>query len=62
MDATVDEMMADYWAHYYADNPNAQEEVVDDDFNFEEELARIEAEAEAKGPLPKNVNDWEELP
>lgn len=55
-------MMADYWAHYYADNPNAQEEVVDDDFNFEEELARIEAEAEAKGPLPKNVNDWEELP
>lgn len=47
-------MLSDYWAHYYADNPKAQDEVVDDDFNLEEELARLEASAES-------ADDWEEL-
>lgn len=54
LDATPQEMLSDYWAHYYFDNPNAQDEVVDDDFNLDDELARIEMEAES-------VDDWEDV-
>lgn len=38
--------MTDFWAHHYFENPKAQEEVEDDDFNLEDEMARAEAEAE----------------
>lgn len=48
--------MTDYWAHHYFDNPKAREVVEDEDFNIEEELARIEAE-EAGG----NTDEWEDL-
>lgn len=47
-------MMTDYWAHHYFDNPKAQDEVEDEDFNLEAELARIEAEAEG-------ITDWEDM-
>lgn len=53
LDATTDEMFSDYWAHYYADNPKAHDEVADDDFNLEDELARIE--------LEDSADEWEEL-
>lgn len=47
-------MMTDYWAHHYFDNPKAQEEVEDEDFNLEAKMAEIEAEAEG-------TTDWETL-
>lgn len=50
LDATVEEMMTDYWAHHYYDNPKALEEVEDEDFNLDDEIARIEAEAENDDP------------
>lgn len=48
-------MLSDYWAHHYYDNPNAQDEIVDESFNLDDELERLELEAQA-------VDDWEELP
>lgn len=50
LDATVEEMMTDYWAHHYYDNPKAREEVEDEDFSLEAEIARMEAEAENDDP------------
>lgn len=55
LDTSVEDMYTDYWAHYYADNPDAKDKVVeDDDFNLEEEMALIDAEAEA-------ADDWEDV-
>jgi hypothetical protein len=54
-------MMTDYWAHYYFDNPKAQEEVEDDDFNLADEIARAEAEAdEQESVLPNDFVDVNE--
>ena len=57
LDVTVEEMMSDYWAHHFADNPKALEEFVDEDFNQEAILAQWAAEEEAAG----NVTDWEDV-
>lgn len=47
---TVEEMLSDYWAHHYFDNPNAdQEEFENPDF-----------EEDVKAMLG-NEDDWEEL-
>lgn len=61
LSASVDEMLADYWAYHYADNPNAQDEVVDDDFDLQAELARIEAEGEAELAAALAADDFEEI-
>ncbi len=56
LDATVEEMMTDYWAHHFYENPKARDEVEDEDFDFAQELARIEAEGEQNDP-----GDWEDV-
>lgn len=51
LDMTAEDMYIDYWAHYYANNPEAKDKIVeDDDFDLEQEIALAEAEA-----------DWEDL-
>lgn len=52
LDATIDEMMADYFAHTFFDDPKAAEEVVDEDFDPDDVARLIGAE------LP---DDMEEL-
>ncbi len=50
--------MTDYWAHTYYDDPDkANREVVDDDFDVNQLLAEINAEAE----LEENPDDWEDV-
>lgn len=61
LDATLDEMAADYWAHLYADDPKAaDEEAIDDDFSVDDELARIDAEAAALDEVA-GIDDWEPI-
>lgn len=42
LDCTLDEMMTDYWAHHFFDDPKAGDEVEDEDFDLDAELARLE--------------------
>lgn len=44
-------MLTDYWAHYYFDNPKAKDEIEDDEFDLEAELAKLE----------ENPDEWETL-
>lgn len=46
--------MADYWAHTFAEDPKAAEEVEDEDFNPDEVASLI-------GAPPPEPNDWEDL-
>ncbi len=60
LDLTVEDMMTEFYAHLYADDPNkANTEVIDDDFDLEAELEQINAEAEQE--LSDDPDDWEEL-
>jgi hypothetical protein len=66
LDATLEEMMTDLWAHNHFENPKAAEEYEDDDFDMEAELAAIEAEADAKAEAQaaaalNNEADWEDV-
>lgn len=54
-------MMTDYWAHHYFDNPKAAEEVEDEDFNMEEEMARLEREAAEQEGEIVIPDDFEEV-
>jgi hypothetical protein len=47
-------MLVDFWAWKYHEDPKAADEIVDDDFSVEAELARLDAEA-------GEVNDWEHI-
>ena len=58
LDATLEEMNADYWAHYYFDNPKAKDEIEDEDFNLEDELQKIEDEDSLDDA---DVDDWESV-
>lgn len=51
-------MNADYWAHYYFDNPKAKDEIEDEDFNLEDELQKIEDEDSLDDA---DVDDWESV-
>lgn len=51
MDCTLEEMLTDYWAHTFFEDPKAAEEVEDDEFDLEAELAKLE----------KNPEEWESL-
>ncbi len=53
LDATIEEMLVDLFAHHYADNPNV-DEVADDDFDMAAELAKADAEADG---LPDDFED-----
>lgn len=52
LDTTVDEMMADFWAHTFHDDPKAAEEIEDEDFDPSEVASQIGAE---------QPDDWEAL-
>lgn len=54
LDATLDEMTVDFWAWQYHEDPKAAEAIVDDDFDVDAEVARLNAEAEGK-------DDWEPI-
>lgn len=47
-------MLVDFWAWKYHEDPRAADEIVDDEFDVEAEVARIDAEAEG-------VDDWEQI-
>lgn len=47
LELTADQIMAEYWAHQYAEK-GIQDEVEDEDFDMAAEVARINAEAEAE--------------
>ncbi|MNM99442.1 hypothetical protein D3C81_1120030 [compost metagenome] len=48
---TLEDMETDYWAHHFFEDPKAAEEVEDDEFDIEAELAKLE----------NNPDDWEAL-
>lgn len=50
LDVTEEEMMADYYAHLYFDDPKAAEEDEDDDFNVDDVANQINA---------NDPEDWE---
>ena len=54
LDATIEQIETDYWAHHYIENP-AKEESEDDDFDLEAELADADAQAGAVD----DVDDYE---
>lgn len=35
-------MLEEFWAHHFFENPKAEEVVEDEDFNLDEELAKLE--------------------
>ena len=55
LDVTLDEMMADYFAHTYDNDPKAAEEVIDEDFDADDVASLIGADVLA------NNDDWEDL-
>lgn len=52
---TVEDMLTDYWAHTYFDDPKALEEVEDDDFDIESVADLI------GGARAPDVDDFEDL-
>lgn len=52
LDATVDEMLTDIWAHRYAEDPKLLEEVEDEDFDPDEVASIIGA---------SDPGDWEDM-
>jgi hypothetical protein len=54
LDATLDEMLIDFWAWRYHEDPKAADEIVDDEFDVEAEVARLDAQV-------GEVNDWEQI-
>lgn len=59
----MDEMLIDYYAHSFYDDPKTAEETVEDDqFDLEAELAKLEAEAEAEAvQVDKLPDDFEDV-
>lgn len=54
LDATLDDMAADYWAWRFAEDPTANKEDMDDEFDLAAELAAADAEADG---LPDDFED-----
>lgn len=50
LDATIEDIETDYYAHYYVENP-ASEEVEDDDFDADEYVRSA----------TQNPDDWEDV-
>lgn len=64
LDATLDEMLADFWAHCYSDDPKLIENVAEDDEFDPDEVARrigFDEPAPVKDGDVANVDDWEDL-
>jgi hypothetical protein len=67
LQATVEDIEAEYWAYHYEANP-VQEEFEDDEFDLEAEKERIRLNAEARETTQANTappatgdDDWEEV-
>ena len=58
LEATFEEMLTDWWAHKYFDDPKLAEEVVDEDFDENDVARQIGAEYVAP---PAGDDDWEDL-
>jgi hypothetical protein len=56
LELTFEDILTDWWAHRYTDDPKLAEEVVDEDFDPDDVARQIGAEVE----LPP-YDDWEEL-
>ena len=52
LDATVDEMLTDIFAHQFKNDPKSMDEVEDDDFDPDNVAAELNA---------NNPDDWEEV-
>lgn len=52
LDATIEQIETEYWAHHYDANPK-QDEVEDEDFDLEEEIRKMDPNA--------NPDDWENV-
>lgn len=50
LDATIEDIETDYWAHYYAENPQS-EEAEDNDFDPDEYVRNA----------VNNPDDWEDI-
>ena len=69
LDATYDEILIDYWAHAFTDDPKLKDDLVTDDFaaemaEFEAEsaaeiAAAAKATAAAAEAAAKPADDWE---
>lgn len=59
LEATVEEMQTDFWAHHYFDNP-PKDEVEDDDFDLQAELEDANRLA-ALEQQRNDPNDWEDV-
>ena len=56
---TREEIVSDYWAHQYFDNP-PKDEICDDDFDLQAEIDQINRQAEAAAAAGADKNDeWE---
>ena len=64
LNATSEQIEAEYWAYYYQNN-KVTDEIEDVDFDLDAEVAAIEREAEEmeRQRLAEinNINDWEEV-
>lgn len=56
LDSTIEEMLTDFWAHTYYDDPKALDTYEDDDFDIDSVADEI-----GYTPPPADDDDWEEL-
>lgn len=63
---TLEEIETEYWAWHYHENP-ANEEIEDEEFDLDDELAAIEARALERAQqreaeqAPPDPGDWEDI-
>lgn len=55
------EILTEYYANKYWENPKALDAVEDEDFNLEEQLALLEQEAADEEADVASIDDWEDL-
>mgnify|MGYP000107781063 CR=1 FL=1 len=56
LDATVEEMLTDVWAHRFKEDPKLLDEVEDEDFDVDDVAAEI-----GFSDAPDDETDWETL-
>ena len=56
LDATVDDMMVDFYSHLFTDDPKAAEEIEDEDFNADDVAELINYK-----PTKSDDDEWETL-
>jgi hypothetical protein len=56
LDATLEEMMTDIWAHRFKDDPKLLEEIEDEDFDMDSVADQI-----GYGKPQQDPGDWEDV-